>query len=51
VQQAQIVPSSRFAAAAQVVDRAIGERSFPAAVVEVGDATRPLWRQALEPVA
>jgi serine-type D-Ala-D-Ala carboxypeptidase len=35
-----------FAAARAVLDRAIGERAFPAAVVEVGGATQPFWREA-----
>ena len=38
--------SSRFAAATRVVAEALEARAFPAAVVEVGDATRPLWREA-----
>jgi CubicO group peptidase (beta-lactamase class C family) len=46
VQKVQQVPVSRFRAAARVLERAIAEKSFPAAVIEVGDATRPLWRQA-----
>jgi len=29
-----------------VLERAIQEKAFPAASIEVGDATRPLWRQA-----
>ena len=44
--EAQTVQSSRFAAAARVVEQAIEARAFPAAVVEVGDSTHPLWRQA-----
>ncbi len=36
----------RFDAARQVVERAIVERVFPAAVIEVGTAGEPLWRQA-----
>jgi CubicO group peptidase (beta-lactamase class C family) len=35
-----------FSSAARVVERAIEQRAFPAAVVEVGDATRPLWQHA-----
>jgi len=46
VQEGQGARSSRFAAAARVVERAIETRAFPAAVVEVGDATQPSWRQA-----
>jgi CubicO group peptidase (beta-lactamase class C family) len=37
---------SRFAAAADVLNRALSAKAFPAAVAEVGDATHPLWRQA-----
>jgi CubicO group peptidase (beta-lactamase class C family) len=36
----------RFDAAADLIQQAIAERAFPAAVIEVGDATRVLWRQA-----
>jgi len=49
VQEVQEVPFSgfgRFGAAARVIDEAIQARAFPAAVVEVGDATRPIWRRA-----
>lgn len=35
-----------FAAARGVIARAIDERAFPAAVAEVGDATRPVWTEA-----
>ena len=35
-----------FPAARAVLQRAVAERAFPAAVIEVGDATRPLWREA-----
>jgi CubicO group peptidase (beta-lactamase class C family) len=35
-----------FAAAREVVQRAIDTRAFPAAVVEAGDARQPLWREA-----
>jgi CubicO group peptidase (beta-lactamase class C family) len=35
-----------FAAAREALLRAIAGRAFPAAVVEVGDASRPLWREA-----
>jgi CubicO group peptidase (beta-lactamase class C family) len=44
-----VSPSSdrlRFDAARQVLERAIVERAFPAAVIEVGTAGAPLWRQA-----
>ncbi len=34
-----------FSAARKVVEQAITERAFPALVVEVGDATQPLWRE------
>jgi CubicO group peptidase (beta-lactamase class C family) len=36
----------RFAGARQVIERAIAERAFPAAVIEVGTAGERLWRQA-----
>ena len=36
----------RFDAARDVLQRAIAERAFPAAVIEVGGAGAPLWRQA-----
>jgi len=35
-----------FAATARVLAEAVQARAFPAAVVEVGDAARPLWSQA-----
>jgi CubicO group peptidase (beta-lactamase class C family) len=35
-----------FAAARAVLTRAVQERAFPAAVVEVGGATQTLWREA-----
>jgi CubicO group peptidase (beta-lactamase class C family) len=35
----------RFAAASRVLTAAIDARAFPAAVVEVGDAQQPLWRE------
>lgn len=35
-----------FAAARAVLERAVQERAFPAAVIEVGDAIHPRWRQA-----
>ena len=36
----------RFVAARRVLDQAIAERAFPAAVIEVGAAGQVLWRQA-----
>jgi CubicO group peptidase (beta-lactamase class C family) len=36
----------RFEAARQVLEQAIAKRAFPAAVIEVGTAGEPLWRQA-----
>lgn len=36
-----------FAAARQLLEQAVAERAFPAAVVEVGTAHQLLWRQAL----
>ena len=38
--------ASSFAAARQVLQRAVGDRAFPAAVIEVGRANQPLWREA-----
>lgn len=35
-----------FDEARRILEAAIAARAFPAAVIEVGDATRPLWRQA-----
>jgi CubicO group peptidase (beta-lactamase class C family) len=35
-----------FAAAREVLRRAVDQRAFPAAVIEVGDRTKPLWREA-----
>jgi CubicO group peptidase (beta-lactamase class C family) len=35
-----------FAAARAVLQGAIEDRAFPAAVIEVGTSTQPLWRQA-----
>jgi CubicO group peptidase (beta-lactamase class C family) len=39
-------PTERFAAARGVIAGAIAAAAFPAAVVEVGDATHPLWAEA-----
>ena len=36
----------KFTSAARVIDEAIRDKAFPAAVVEVGDATQPVWQQA-----
>ena len=44
--EVRFAQSSRFAAAARVIEEGVEARAFPAAVVEVGDPTRPLWRQA-----
>ena len=46
VQRVQEALFGRFNAVADVLERAVAQKSFPAAVAEVGDATRPLWRQA-----
>jgi len=46
VQEVQEVPFSRFPAAARVIAAAVRTKAFPAAVVEVGDATRVLWTEA-----
>ena len=35
-----------FLSAARVIEDAVRARAFPAAVIEVGDATQPLWQQA-----
>src|SRR3970282_265316 len=35
-----------FAAARRVLERAVADGAFPAAVVEVGTAHQPIWRQA-----
>jgi len=35
-----------FTAAREVLERGIADKAFPAAVVEVGTAHQPLWRQA-----
>jgi len=39
-----VAPS--FAAARRVIERAVADKGFPAAVVEVGTAHQPLWQQA-----
>ncbi|HEY6360403.1 MAG TPA: serine hydrolase domain-containing protein, partial [Vicinamibacterales bacterium] len=39
-------PQLRFTGARDVLRHAIARRAFPAAVVEVGDATTPRWREA-----
>lgn len=38
--------ASNFAAARRILQRAIAERAFPAAVVEVGNSHQSLWREA-----
>lgn len=35
---------NNWASVSEIVQQAVRQRAFPAAVVEVGDATRPLWR-------
>lgn len=35
-----------FDSAAHLLERAVAQKAFPAAVIEVGDATRPLWSAA-----
>ncbi len=42
----QGIPSGGFDAAASILVRAVTQHRFPAAVIEVGTATRSLWRQA-----
>jgi CubicO group peptidase (beta-lactamase class C family) len=36
----------RFSSAARVLEQAVREKAFPAAVIEVGDATQQRWRQS-----
>jgi serine-type D-Ala-D-Ala carboxypeptidase len=36
---------SRFASAREILRNAVARHAFPAAVVEAGDATAPLWRE------
>jgi CubicO group peptidase (beta-lactamase class C family) len=38
--------ASDFAAARQVLQRAVADRAFPAATIEVGNSQQPLWREA-----
>jgi CubicO group peptidase (beta-lactamase class C family) len=38
--------ASHFAAARQILQRALADRAFPAAAIEVGNTQRPLWREA-----
>jgi CubicO group peptidase (beta-lactamase class C family) len=38
--------ASHFAAARQILQQAIAERAFPAAVIEVGNSRQPLWRES-----
>jgi CubicO group peptidase (beta-lactamase class C family) len=38
--------ASHFAAARQIMQQAITERTFPAAVIEVGNSRQPLWRES-----
>ncbi len=37
--------ASTFAAPRQILQRAIADRSFPAAAIEVGNSRQPLWRE------
>ncbi len=46
VQEVSFSGFGRFSGAASVLSGAVEAKAFPAAVVEVGDATRPIWRQA-----
>jgi CubicO group peptidase (beta-lactamase class C family) len=41
-----LISDTRFTAPSRVLQRAVETRVFPAAVVEVGDAVRPLWQEA-----
>jgi serine-type D-Ala-D-Ala carboxypeptidase len=38
--------ASNFVAARQILQRAVAERAFPAAVLEIGNANQTLWREA-----
>ena len=38
--------ASRFAAVRAILERGVAERTFPAATIEVGTATQPLWQHA-----
>ena len=38
--------ASSFEAARQILQRAVTDRAFPAAVIEVGRSSQPLWREA-----
>jgi CubicO group peptidase (beta-lactamase class C family) len=38
--------ASHFAAARQILQRALVDRAFPAATIEVGTAHQPVWREA-----
>jgi CubicO group peptidase (beta-lactamase class C family) len=38
--------ASDFAAARQILQRAVADRAFPAATIEVGNSQQPLWREA-----
>jgi CubicO group peptidase (beta-lactamase class C family) len=46
VPKVQHGPSDRFGATADLIRQAVEQRAFPAAVIEVGDPTRVLWRHA-----
>ncbi len=38
--------ASHFAAARQILQQAVADRAFPAAVIEVGNSRQPLWRES-----
>jgi CubicO group peptidase (beta-lactamase class C family) len=38
--------ASDFVAARQILQRAVADRAFPAATIEVGNSQQPLWREA-----
>jgi len=38
--------ASHFAAARQILQQAVADRAFPAAVIEVGHSRQPLWRES-----
>ncbi len=46
MQKVREVLFSRFSTATRVLEQAVAQKAFPAAVIEIGDATGPLWRQA-----
>lgn len=41
-----VPPPGRLSGAAEILDAAVARRAFPAAVIDVGDSTHTIWRQA-----